>query len=98
MATWWVSNTGPGSWFVWGGNITNHEAFAISPDASISEDIGLSVTVTACYNALSSVVMGNGQIEPVNQTAYSVTITPVDYWGNSLSGQSWSRTINSNQV
>jgi hypothetical protein len=97
MATWWVSWNGPGSWYVWGGNITNHEAFAISPDSWIGEDIGLSITSTAVYNSLSSVNI-NGQNEPVNKTAYWVAVTPVDKNDNPLPNQHWSGTINSNGV
>jgi hypothetical protein len=97
MAQWWLSNTGPGTWFVWGGGITNHEAFAFAPDPSVGEDVGLSVTITAAYNSQSAVWI-NGVLEPLTQTNYVVTITPVDSNLNTLDNQAWSGTLNSNQV
>lgn len=97
MATWHLSGRGAGTWFVWGGNITNHEAFAMAPDSSVGEDIGLSVTVTAAFNSQSAVWI-NGELEPLTQTNYVVTITPVNSSLEPLPSQSWSGTLNSNQV
>jgi hypothetical protein len=57
MATWSLSNTGSRTWTVWGGNITDHEAFAFAPDPSVAENIGISVTITAAFNSQSAVWM-----------------------------------------
>ena len=97
MATWSLSGTGPQTWIVWGGNITNHEAFAMAPASSVGEDIGLSVTITAAYNSQSAVWI-NGVLEPLTQTNYVVTITPVGSGLNTLTDQTWAGTLNSNQV
>jgi hypothetical protein len=90
MATWHITQTGQAEWFLWGGNITNHEAFAIAPDNTVPANVGITLGGIAVFNNVTS--LNN------NQTTYLVAVSPVDTGFDPLASQFISATINSNQV
>jgi hypothetical protein len=74
MATWpTITQTGgPNRWTVWGGNITNHEAFAFTLKFAPPNTGALISDVT--------VYVDNGFAG--GEPSYGITLTPVDQFGN----------------
>jgi hypothetical protein len=74
MATWpTITQTGgPFRWFVWGGNITNHEAFAFTLQ-SAEPNVGALISNVTVYNQ-------NEYAGGVPN--YGVTLTAVDPFDN----------------
>jgi hypothetical protein len=69
MATWnTITQTGgPQRWFLWGGNITNHEVFAFTLQSS-ENNVGALISDVTVYDHLS------GAGDP----SYGVTLNAVD--------------------
>jgi hypothetical protein len=79
MATW---NTitqvgGPQRWQMWGGNITNHEAFAFTLQKS-ENDVGALISDVTVY-----VEQGGAGGEP----SYNITLNAVDQFANPVDQQ-----------
>jgi hypothetical protein len=74
MATWQtITQTGgPQRWFVWGGNITNHEAFAFTLQ-SAEENVGALISDVTVFvrNNLSR-----------GEPSYGITLGAVDQFAN----------------
>ncbi|HTC16846.1 MAG TPA: hypothetical protein VK695_13670 [Steroidobacteraceae bacterium] len=76
MATWnTITQTGgPQRWTVWGGNITNHEAFAFTLQSS-ENNVGALISDVTVY-----VDQGGAGGEP----SYNITLSAVDQFANSV--------------
>ncbi|MBV8221607.1 MAG: hypothetical protein JO325_24345 [Solirubrobacterales bacterium] len=76
MATWpTITQTGgPFRWTVWGGNITNHEAFAFTLQKS-EHDVGA---------LISDVTVYVNQDGPTSEPSYNLTLTAVDQFANQV--------------
>ena len=74
MATWnTITQTGgPQRWQLWGGNITNHEAFAFTLQSS-ENNVGALISDISVY-----VNQGGAG----GETSYNITLTAVDQFAN----------------
>lgn len=74
MATWstMTQNGGPQRWIVWGGNITNHEAFAFTLQRA-ERDVGA---------LISDVTVYVDQDTAGGEPSYNITLNAVDQFAN----------------
>jgi len=94
MATWnQISQTGgPSRWQVWGGGITNHEAFAFTLNGT-EHNVGALISDVTVYT-------NQDPFDPLNpngEPSYNVTLTAVDQFANPV-GQEIRGNFESNGV
>jgi hypothetical protein len=79
MATWptLTQTGGPIRWTVWGGNITNHEAFAFTLQKS-ERDVGALISDISVYV---------NQAGAGGEPSYNITLNAVDQFANPVNQQ-----------
>jgi hypothetical protein len=90
VATWktLTQTGGPRRWAVWGGNISNHEAFAFTLQ-SAEANVGALISDVTVY--VSQAVFG------ATSPSYNITLNAVDQFANPVD-QSMTGNFESNQV